>query len=181
MIHSTAIIDHGAVVGEGTFVWHWVHVSEGARIGTNCVLGQGVYVGPGVLIGDGTRIQNHVSVYAGVVLEADVFVGPSVVFTNIATPRAFISRHDALQRTVIRKGASIGANATIVCGNEVGRYALVGAGAVVTKDVPPHALVVGVPGRVVGWVCLCGLRLDKDFACGCGLRFQMSSDGLCEV
>ncbi len=181
MIHPTAIIDHGAVIGDGTFVWHWVHVSENARIGTNCVLGQGVYVGPGVVIGDGTRIQNHVSVYAGVVLESDVFIGPSVVFTNVSTPRAFVSRHAALEQTIIRKGASIGANATIVCGTEVGRYALVGAGTVVTRDVAPHSLVVGVPGRAVGWVCICGFRLNELLECGCGRRFQESPDGLCEV
>ena len=181
MIHPTAIIDQGAVIGEGTFVWHWVHVCSGAQIGKKCVLGQGVYVGPNVVVSDGVRIQNHVSVFEGVLLETDVFIGPSVVFTNVSTPRAFISRRDEMEKTHVQKGASIGANATIVCGVTIGAYALIGAGSVVTHDVQPHALIVGVPGRAVGWVCTCGLRLDEALACACGRHFRESPNGLYEL
>lgn len=158
-VHPTAIVDAGARVGAGTKVWHWTHVMDGAVIGRDCVLGQNVFVGQGVRIGDGVRIQNNVSVYAGVELEDHVFCGPSAVFTNVVEPRSEIDRKRDLRRTLVRRGASIGANATVVCGTTIGRYALVGAGAVVTRDVPDHALVVGVPARVAGWVCACGERL----------------------
>lgn len=161
-VHETAIVDDGADLGEGTKLWHFCHVQSGARLGPRCVLGQNVLVGPGVLLGEGVHVQNNVSVYAGVTLEDFVFVGPSAVFTNVRTPRCEFPRKDALVPTLVRRGASIGANATIVCGVTIGRYALIGAGSVVTHDVPAHALVVGVPARHAGWVCACGLRLRGD-------------------
>ena len=177
-MHPSAIVDDGATIGAGTMVWHFVHVCGGARIGAGCVLGQGVYVG-NVTVGDGCRIQNHVSLYDGVTLEADVFVGPSVVFTNVKTPRAHVPRKAEYAPTVVGRGASLGANATIVCGVRIGAYAMVGAGAVVTHDVPPHALVVGTPATRCGWVCACGERLDAALRCGrCGATYQPDGDGL---
>jgi UDP-2-acetamido-3-amino-2,3-dideoxy-glucuronate N-acetyltransferase len=158
-IHPTAIVEAGATVGAGTLIWHFCHVLAGARVGARCVLGQGVFVGGRAVLGDGCRIQNQVSIYDGVVLEDEVFVGPSAVFTNVARPRAFISRRAEFQPTRVGRGATIGANATIVCGHTVGSYALIGAGAVVTHGVPAHALMVGVPARQVGWVCRCGQSL----------------------
>jgi len=160
-IHSTAIVDAGARLGEGTKVWHWVHVSGGARIGKNCVLGQNVFVGNDVVIGDNVRIQNNVSVYDAVTLEDDVFCGPSMVFTNVVNPRSHVSRKDEYRPTTVRRGATIGANATVICGHAIGEYAFIGAGAVITKDVAPYALVVGNPGRRVGWMCRCGERLKR--------------------
>lgn len=159
--HQTAIIDEGAIIGAGTKIWHWVHVSGGARIGANCVLGQNVFVGRKVAIGDNVKIQNNVSVYDDVTLEDDVFCGPSMVFTNVSTPRSHVPRKDEFQRTLVRRGATIGANATVVCGHEIGEYALIGAGAVVTRDVPRYALVVGMPARRIGWMCQCGERLPR--------------------
>lgn len=158
--HETAIIDAGAEIGAGTRIWHWVHVSSGAQIGENCALGQNVFVGNRVKIGKNVRIQNNVSVYDNVVIEDDVFCGPSMVFTNVVNPRANISRKDEYRDTIVRQGASIGANATIVCGVEVGPFAFIGAGAVVTADVPAFALVVGVPARRAGWVSKRGIKLD---------------------
>ena len=159
--HSSAIIDGGARIGEGTKIWHFCHVSAGAEIGRNCSLGQNVFVADRVKIGDGVKIQNNVSIYAGVILEDYVFCGPSMVFTNVKTPRSAFPRNTAADflTTRVRHGASIGANATIVCGVEVGAWALVAAGAVVTKDVLAHALVLGVPARQSGWVCQCGQAL----------------------
>lgn len=158
-VHPSAIVDDGVELGEGAKIWHFVHVSKGASIGAGSVLGQNVFVGNGVRIGAGVKIQNNVSVYAGVEVEDDVFLGPSCVFTNVNNPRAFVERKDEFRRTKVGRGASIGANATVVCGHDVGAYAFVGAGAVVTKDVPPHALVVGTPARRIGWVCRCGEKL----------------------
>jgi UDP-2-acetamido-3-amino-2,3-dideoxy-glucuronate N-acetyltransferase len=183
--HETAVIDDPVEVGEGTRIWHFTHVQRNARIGRNAVLGQNVLIGPGVSVGDGVHIQNNVSVYAGVTLEDHVFIGPSAVFTNVRTPRSEFPRKDALVSTLVRRGASIGANATLVCGVRVGRYALVGAGAVVTHDVPDHALVLGNPARVAGWVCACGLRLEGDpevqATCpGCGRSYRRAGDGLTE-
>jgi UDP-2-acetamido-3-amino-2,3-dideoxy-glucuronate N-acetyltransferase len=157
-VHPSAVVDPSAQVGAGTSVWHFCHVMRGARIGPGSMLGQGCFVGAGVVIGARVRLQNHVSVFEGVELEDDVFVGPSAVFTNVRTPRAFVSRRapssgaGAFEPTVVRRGASIGANATIVCGTELGEYCLVGAGAVVTKSVPSYGLVAGVPARQLGWV-----------------------------
>ncbi len=158
-IHDTALVDEGAVLGDGTRVWHWAHVCAGARIGRDCVLGQNVFVANGVEIGSNVRIQNNVSVYEGVVLEDDVFCGPSMVFTNVVNPRSAVSRKDEYRTTRVRRGASIGANATVVCGATVGEYAFVGAGAVVASDVPAFALVVGVPARQIGWMSRYGERL----------------------
>ncbi|MCE5253305.1 MAG: N-acetyltransferase [Actinomycetia bacterium] len=155
-IHPTAVIDAGAEIGEGSKIWHFCHVMSGARLGRNVVLGQNCFVASGVSIGDGCRIQNNVSLYSGVTLEENVFCGPSAVFTNVSTPRAAVNRHNGFERTLVRRGASLGANCTIVCGSTIGDYALVGAGAVVCQDVPAHRLAVGVPTRPAGWVCRCG-------------------------
>jgi UDP-2-acetamido-3-amino-2,3-dideoxy-glucuronate N-acetyltransferase len=154
--HPSAIIDQPAAIGSLTKLWHFCHVMAGARIGARCSLGQNVFVGGTAVIGDGCKIQNNVSVYDAVVLEPDVFVGPSAVFTNVSNPRAFVNRKHAYGTTRVGRGATIGANATIVCGVNIGAYALVGAGAVVTRDVSPHALMLGVPARPSGWVCRCG-------------------------
>lgn len=159
VIHPSAMVDDGANVGAETRIWHFCHVMAGADIGSRCVLGQNVFVGGAAVIGDGCRIQNNVSIYDGVLLEEDVFVGPSVVFTNVTAPRAFLSRKAQFRTTAVGRGASIGANATILCGRKLGIFCLVAAGAVVTRDVSAHALVAGVPGRRVGWVCRCGQTL----------------------
>jgi UDP-2-acetamido-3-amino-2,3-dideoxy-glucuronate N-acetyltransferase len=163
-IHPTAIVDDGAVLGDGCRVWHWVHVSAGARLGRGCSLGQGVFVGNDVVIGDNVKVQNNVSVYDAVTLEDDVFCGPSMVFTNVYNPRSAVVRKDEYRRTLVRRGATLGANSTIVCGTTVGRHAFVGAGAVVQKDVPDFALVVGVPARQVGWMSRHGERLPLPLA-----------------
>lgn len=159
-VHETAIVDEGAQIGAGTRVWHWVHVCSGAIIGERCSLGQNVFVGNRVRIGHNVKVQNNVSVYDNVVLEDDVFCGPSMVFTNVYNPRSAISRKDEYRDTLVRKGATLGANCTIVCGVTVGRYAFIGAGAVVNRDVPDYALMVGVPARQVGWMSEYGEQLD---------------------
>lgn len=177
--HETAEVDKGAAVGSGTKVWHFSHVMDGTVIGERCNIGQNVVIGPDVRVGNGCKIQNNVSVYKGVTLEDDVFCGPSMVFTNVWNPRAHVRRMDSIRETLVRKGATIGANATIVCGNTVGRYAFVGAGAVVTRDVPDHALVVGNPAVVRGWVCSCGEKLDEHLQCAsCGESYQETENGL---
>jgi UDP-2-acetamido-3-amino-2,3-dideoxy-glucuronate N-acetyltransferase len=158
--HETAIIDDGAEIGDGTRVWHWVHVSGGARIGRNCSLGQNVFVGNRVVIGDGVKIQNNVAVYDNVTIEDGVFCGPSMVFTNVINPRAEVERKHEYRDTLVKRGATLGANCTIVCGVTVGRYAFVGAGAVVSRDLPDYALAVGVPARRVGWMGEHGEKLD---------------------
>lgn len=160
VIHPSAIVDDGAQLGDGTRVWHFVHVSPGARIGERCSLGQGVYVGNDVVIGDNVKIQNNVSVYDAVTLEDDVFCGPSMVFTNVHNPRSAVPRKNEYRRTLVKRGATLGANCTIVCGATVGEHAFVGAGAVVSRDVPAYALVVGVPARRIGWMSRHGERLD---------------------
>ncbi len=180
--HETAIVDAGATIGKGTKVWHWSHICAGARIGDNCSFGQNVYVGNDVVIGNGVKVQNNVSIYDAVTLEDGVFCGPSMVFTNVINPRGHVSRKDEYLRTLVRKGATIGANATIVCGSEIGAYAFVGAGAVVTRNVHAYSLVLGNPARKVGWMCACGVRLSGSGSVqcsACGSRYRLSDAG-CE-
>lgn len=177
-VHEFALVDEGAHVGADTTIWQFVHVVTGAWIGDRCSIGQGCYIGK-VRIGHGCRVQNNVSIYDGVTLEDDVFLGPSCVFTNVKHPRAHVSRKDAFAHTLVCRGASIGANATIVCGVTIGEYALIGAGAVVTRDVAPHAIVVGTPARPTGWACRCGETLGADLACTrCGDFYEVVSDAL---
>jgi len=177
-IHPTAIVDEGARIGAGTKVWHWVHISGGASIGNDCSFGQNVFVGNRVAIGNNVRVQNNVSIYDDVTLEDDVFCGPSMVFTNVVNPRAHIPRKHEYRPTLVKRGASIGANATIVCGHTIGEYAFIGAGAVVTADVPPYAQMLGVPARRSGWVCQCGERLPDaagTHTCSsCGTRYEIT-------
>lgn len=160
-VHESSYIDEPCQIGDGTKIWHFSHIMKNTIIGENCNIGQNVVISPGVNIGNNVKIQNNVSVYTGVVCEDDVFLGPSCVFTNVINPRSFIERKNEYRKTVVKKGATIGANATIVCGYDIGRYAFVGAGAVVTKNVPDYALVVGSPARKIGYVCKCGNRLEK--------------------
>jgi UDP-2-acetamido-3-amino-2,3-dideoxy-glucuronate N-acetyltransferase len=183
-VHPTAVVDEGAEIGAGTKVWHFSHVSAGARLGARCSLGQNVFVARGVTVGDGVKIQNNVSLYEGVVLEDYVFCGPSMVFTNVRTPRSFFPRNTSADyaETRVRYGASIGANATIVCGSTIGAWAFVAAGAVVTRDVPDYALMMGVPARRRGWACECGLPLaeipvGEEGACAtCGATYRREAD-----
>lgn len=185
IVHPSAIVDAGAQLGEGTRVWHWVHVSGGARIGPGCSLGQGVFVGNDVVIGRNVKIQNNVSVYDAVTLEDDVFCGPSVVFTNVYNPRSAVPRKNEYRRTLVQQGATLGANCTIVCGSTIGAYAFIGAGAVVNHDVPAYALMVGVPARRVGWMSRHGERLalppagQGEAACpATGERYHLEGDTL---
>jgi UDP-2-acetamido-3-amino-2,3-dideoxy-glucuronate N-acetyltransferase len=185
--HPSAIVDEGARIGEGSRIWHFVHVSPGARIGERCSLGQNVYVGNDVSIGNNVKIQNNVSVYDAVTLEDDVFCGPSMVFTNVYNPRSAVTRKDEYRRTLVKKGATLGANCTIVCGTTVGEYAFVGAGAVINRDVPPFALMVGVPARQVGWMSRFGERLalplqgDGETTCPhTGERYRLQG-GVCRL
>jgi UDP-2-acetamido-3-amino-2,3-dideoxy-glucuronate N-acetyltransferase len=175
-VHDSSYVDDGARIGKGTKIWHFCHVMGGAVIGERCSLGQNVVVMPGTRIGTNVKIQNNVSIYEGVELDDDVFCGPSCVFTNVLNPRSHVSRKHEYRKTLVRRGASIGANATIVCGVTLGEYAFIGAGAVVTADVPAYALMVGVPARRVGWMCQCGERLllaDGSAACAaCGARYR---------
>ncbi len=159
-LHETAIVDDGATIGKGTRVWHWVHICGGADIGEGCSFGQNVFVGNKVTIGNNVKVQNNVSVYDNVTLEDDVFCGPSMVFTNVYNPRSAISRKDEYRCTIVKKGATLGANCTIVCGNDIGEYAFIGSGAVVNRDVKPFALMVGVPARQIGWMSRFGEQLD---------------------
>ena len=181
-VHESSYIDAPCEIGEGTKVWHFSHIMKHSKVGRNCNIGQNVFISSGVIMGNNVKIQNNVSVYAGVICEDDVFLGPSCVFTNVINPRSFIERKAEYKQTIVKKGATIGANATIVCGHNVGRYALIGAGAVVTKDVPDYALVVGNPARIMGYVCECGSRLEKSenkYKCGiCDRRYGISNESL---
>jgi UDP-2-acetamido-3-amino-2,3-dideoxy-glucuronate N-acetyltransferase len=176
--HETAIIDDGAEIGEGTKIWHYSHIAKGAKIGKNCKLGQNVYIAPGVIIGNNVKIQNNVSLYEGAVLEDNVFCGPSSVFTNIFNPRSAYPRNseEFFRKSVMKEGASVGANATIVCGSTLGRHSFVGAGSVVTKDVPDHCLVYGNPAKPRGWMCECGEKLefkdDKAICNACQKKYK---------
>jgi UDP-2-acetamido-3-amino-2,3-dideoxy-glucuronate N-acetyltransferase len=184
MIHPTAIVDEGAELGAGTRVWHFAHVCAGARIGAGCSLGQGVYVGHAVTMGANVKIQNQVSVYDGVTLEDDVFCGPSMVFTNVLNPRSAVPRRAEYRPTLVKRGATLGANCTVVCGTTIGRFAFVGAGAVVSRDVPDFALVVGVPARRIGWVSRHGERLvfaDGAAACPATGERYVLRDGVCAL
>jgi len=180
-VHESSYVDTPCEIGEGTKIWHFSHIMKNAKIGKNCVIGQNVNIASDVELGENVKIQNNVSVYTGVICEDDVFLGPSMVFTNVSNPRSHINRRDQYQRTLVKKGASIGANAVIICGTDIGRFSFIGAGAVVTKDVPDYALVVGNPGKIVGWMCYCGVRLDfhghTETKCtGCGKEYMMKSD-----
>jgi len=178
-VHPTVALDEGVAIGEGTKIWHFTHLLPRARIGRNCQLGQNVCIGADVVVGDGVKIQNNVTVYNAVTIEDDVFLGPSCVFTNVLTPRAFVERKNEFLPTLVRKGATIGANATVVCGVTIGQYAMVGAGAVVTRDVPDYALVVGNPARFLGWVSRTGERLGPDLVCPrTGERYREGPQGL---
>lgn len=180
-IHESAYVDDPVSIGEGTVIWHFSHVLRDVAIGVGCTIGQNVMIGPKVTVGSGCKIQNNVSLYEGCVLEDDVFCGPSCVFTNIANPRAFIARKDAFKTTVVKKGATLGANATIVCGHTIARFAFVAAGAVVTADVPMFALMAGVPARRIGWVSRAGERLGVDLVCPRdGSRYRETAQGSLE-
>jgi UDP-2-acetamido-3-amino-2,3-dideoxy-glucuronate N-acetyltransferase len=160
--HETAVIDDGCQIGEGTKIWHFSHIMPNCTIGNQCNIGQNVVVSPGVVLGNNVKIQNNVSLYTGVICEDDVFLGPSMVFTNVTNPRSGVNRRDQYAKTIVKKGASIGANATIVCGHDIGEYAFIGAGSVVTKHIPAYALVVGNPARQIGWMSEYGHRLEFD-------------------
>ena len=178
-VHESSCIDAGCTIGAGTKIWHFCHVMPGAVIGENCNIGQNVFIDRNVRIGNRCKIQNNVSVYNGIQLEDDVFCGPSCVFTNVYNPRAAVERKNEFLKTLVRKGATIGANATIVCSVTLGEYCFIGAGSVVTKNVPPYACIVGNPARQIGWRCACGEKLPKSLKCArCGLRYQLNSHRL---
>jgi len=185
-VHESSYVDEPSSIGKGTRIWHFSHIMPNCRIGANCNFGQNVVVSPNCEIGDNVKVQNNVSIYTGVILEDDVFCGPSMVFTNVMNPRSHVERKDEYQTTLVRRGASIGANATIVCGVTLGAYSFVGAGSVVTRDVPDHAVVYGSPAGIRNWVCQCGLMLDADpdigegtaLTCSCGCHYQKTSTGL---
>lgn len=184
--HTTAVIDPDCNIGDGTKIWHFSHLMPHCKIGQNCIIGQNVFVAEGVCVGNNVKVQNNVSIYAGVEVEDDVFLGPSMVFTNVLNPRSFIERKSEFKKTLVRKGATIGANATIVCGNNIGRYALIGAGAVVTKSVPDYALMVGNPAVQIGWVSECGhtLTFDEQGRAVCpesGQQYQLEQNKLVKI
>ena len=186
-VHPTAIIDSGARIGDGSRIWHWVHICSGARIGRDCSFGQNVFVGNTVLIGNNVKIQNNVSVYDNVTLEDDVFCGPSMVFTNVYNPRSAVSRKEEYRNTLVRRGATLGANCTVVCGVTIGKYAFIGAGAVINRDVPNFALMVGVPGRQIGWMSRFGEQLDlpltgsAESVCPHTGEHYLLENGLCQL
>lgn len=178
--HPTAIVDEGAKIGEGTRVWHWVHICSGAQIGQNCSFGQNVYIASDVVIGNNVKVQNNVSIYDAVTLEDNVFCGPSMVFTNVHNPRSHVLRKHEYRRTIVKQGASIGANATIVCGHTIGEYAFIGAGAVVTHDVPAYGVFAGTPARRIGWMCQCGQRIrdniGEQYCADCGKTYEIGGN-----
>ena len=182
-VHPSSYIDDGVTIGEGTKIWHFCHIQTGAVIGMNCSFGQNVNVSNNVKIGNGVKVQNNVSLYEGLEIEDYVFCGPSCVFTNDLTPRAqYPKGHAGYKKTIVRNNATIGANATIVCGHELGEYCTIAAGAVVTKNVPAHALMAGVPAKQIGWVCECGQVLDKELCCpDCNRKYELKSDMISEV
>lgn len=181
-VHESSYVDEGAEIGEGTKIWHFSHIMPKAKIGKKCAIGQNVNVGSKAVLGDRVKVQNNVSIYDNVIVEDDAFLGPSCVFTNVFNPRSFIERKHEYRDTVVKKGASIGANATVVCGTTLGQYCFVGAGSVVTKDVPDYALVYGSPATVKGWICYCGIKLNKELACPeCGKKYVKTENGLKEA
>ncbi|MEB3429101.1 acyltransferase [Citroniella saccharovorans] len=180
-VHESSYVDEGSEIGEGTKIWHFSHIMTGAKIGKNCNLGQNVVISPNVIIGDNCKIQNNVSVYTGVEVEKNCFLGPSCVFTNVINPRSFIERKDEYKKTLLKEGSSLGANSTIVCGTTIGKYALVAAGAVVTKDVFDYEIVGGVPAKRIGFACVCGNTLkilDGKSTCTCGREYLLCEDKL---
>ncbi len=178
LVHESSYIDQGVRIGAGTKIWHFSHVLSDSHIGTNCNIGQNVVIGPDAVVGNNCKIQNNVSVYKGVTLEDGVFCGPSMVFTNVYNPRSEIKKMDQVRPTLVKHGATIGANATIICGITIGRYAFIGAGAVVTTDVPDYALEVGNPSKQIGWVCYCGERLNSKLCCDiCGKQYEKNNKG----
>ena len=183
-VHESSFVDSGAVIGEGTKIWHFSHIMENVRIGQNCIFGQNTCVSPDVVIGSNVKVQNNVSIYTGTVIEDDVFLGPSCVLTNVTNPRAQVVRRSIYEKTILRRGATVGANATIVCGIELGRYSFISAGAVVAKDVPDYALMVGVPGRQMGWMSRHGIRLPEPnsegimVCCESGYRYKEIEHGV---
>lgn len=183
-VHESSYVDEGARIGAGTKIWHFSHVMGGAVLGERCNIGQNVVISPDVVLGANVKVQNNVSIYTGVILEDDVFCGPSMVFTNVVNPRSHVVRRNEYQKTIVGRGASLGANCTVVCGHNIGRYAFIGAGAVVTKHIPDYALVVGNPARIAGWVCECGIKLHSGAAppaaatcAACGLRYVTGANG----
>ena len=184
-VHDTAVVDPGCELGRGTKIWHFSHIIRGSKVGRECNIGQNVVVGPDVTIGNKVKIQNNVSIFEGVTLEDGVFCGPSMVFTNVYNPRSYISRKKEIRPTVVKEGATLGANSTIVCGHTIGKFAFVGAGAVVIDDAPDYALLVGNPAKIKGWMCRCGIRLhfEKDAAVcdACGLKYQKKGNQVAEI
>jgi len=173
IVHSSSIVDDGATIGDNTKIWHFSHVCSGAKIGKNCSLGQNVFVGNDVILGNNVKVQNNVSIYDAITIEDNVFCGPSMVFTNVYNPRSHISRKAEYRKTLVKTGATLGANATIICGVTIGEYAFVGAGSVIKTDVLPYAIMVGVPARQIGWMCQCGLKILTSNECKCGLKYTI--------
>lgn len=177
--HESAKIDEGAEIGDGTRIWHWCHIMKGSKIGKNCNIGENAFIESGVELGDNVKVKNNVALYTGFKCENNVFIGPNAVFTNVANPRSFIERKSEFKETIIREGATIGANATIVCGHDIGRYAFIGAGSVVTKEVPDYTMVVGNPAKKYAFVCECGCKLDMNLNCiNCGTKYFADEKGI---
>lgn len=184
-VHESSYVDEPCEIGDGTKIWHFSHIMQNSKIGKKCNIGQNVVISPDVVLGDNVKIQNNVSVYTGVICEDDVFLGPSMVFTNVVNPRSHVIRKDEYKQTLMKQGSSVGANAVIICGNKIGSFSFIGAGAVVTKDVPDYALVVGNPARRVGWMCECGIRLEfndqNECSCNeCGKTYERSGETINE-